>query len=1120
MTTAAQTKSLPELRRLFAGEVKRNLFEAYLRPKQTVIKLVSNSISSSSSPGGEGTSFSASPRGHHLLAYNSSRIYVMDLRGAQLEVKRELKILRRPAATCIKDDGSLLAVLLTEMQIDIYDLTQSPPRRTQSIILDHSPHAIALSPCGSVLAAAYDGGIEVSFLSPGALPTDRRAVKCDGVDALAFSFDGRQILGTTVHSSPPNTVILTAPYYDPGSHMVDENISTLWTTSILFPNSSRDCSHAVLLQHTSREEASWTFTYDRSFETFRAVRIDDLRNGTTHFTGPIPGAETQGRLLPSTLPTASYTGDLVAAGFQGKEIWIYGVPQDLDAVADSCHAALAENISTANGLCRFNSTPRPTSRIQDAAGEARVPQWQLLCDKLRNTFVGGYRVAELDGVSTVKWVAGSEEDSPLRERLVLAARGVLPAKPITEEDGIDFVDGGRITILDFDYGVSDGETTEVTIEVGTKEPEVLEEETRDMDTEVAIVRRRTVAQKRRSRGPVMRVATTASRPPTMPEPKGPRPEELEDPLLPRRMGAPPRPEPPAQSEEEAETESIIEAQEALDAPYAHASPRSGTTLRRAATAAANSRRLNPQPAAAGPVQYRRADGRTEHPHESDADNWVPPPPPYQENPQDLPVFLRHQVQPTPGPDIDVQPQSPAARAAVTMRQSSYPQNTPPAAMHRRSISDSSAVLVHPGEAPTPARHPLADVANSEDNLYDVSPPRSPQMDIAVPRVRTGSMSTESSGFVTIPDTPTPTTSMRQAPIVPCIQTTAASSSSSPLTPSSARSHPPILGLHIPSPTTAQHLPSIPPTVAVSTAVRRLSASQTWPTQPPLARAPAVVPVVYRHSAPPMNLTADEAIARSYASPPRPEQFVGAGPSTYGQQAPPSRQSGSFQVPRAPVGSHDGRQFSDQQAQYHHFPHPHPHRPAPPPPDPPLIISTPKGVSGGFDAPTPKRSPSTGQAEQPIFAPVPRRNRDATTGPHRSETVERFETFYNGPPHPPVQQPMGMGIPGPSTALFPAGPIPSGGAVLRQSSLFRRQSRAERSAAKNMADAKRHGWTRRRSKNKREKKGSSSQRPDLDSASNAAWTDVTVHSASAGYGGPGTAAGQRSSRWGNKKCVVM
>ena len=486
---------LPKLRRAFAREVKRNLFDAYLRPKQTVIKLISNSISSSSCPGGEGIQFRASPKGSHILAYNSSRIYVIDVRGDTINVKRELRILRRPAATCINDEGTMLVVLQTEMQVDVYDLKVSPPKRTQSTILDNSPRAIALSPCCSVLATAYEGGIEVSSLAPNAIAADRRAVKCDPVDALAFSFDGTQILGTTLHSSQPNTVILTAPYYDPGSHMADDgsDISALWTTSILFPNSTRDCSHAALLQNGRYEEAAWTFTYDRSFETFRAVRIDDLRNGTTYFTGPIPSSTSQCKLLPCTLPAPSYGGDLVSAGFQGKEVWLYGIPEDLDAVPDTSNPS-SENGSSSSGLNRRSSGPsiRPSLRSQDSSEAARLPKWQILCDKFRNTFVSGCKITELDGVSTAKWVADFG-DSPLEERLVIAARGVLPPKPITEEDGIDFVDGGRIALVDFDYGLTNGRTTEITIEVGTKEPETLEEEHRDIDTEVAIVRRRTVA---------------------------------------------------------------------------------------------------------------------------------------------------------------------------------------------------------------------------------------------------------------------------------------------------------------------------------------------------------------------------------------------------------------------------------------------------------------------------------------------------------------------------------------------------------------------------------------------------------------------------------------------------
>jgi hypothetical protein len=638
--------NLPKLRRIFAREIKRNLFEAYLRPRETVISLVSTSISSSSAPGGEAFHFSISPKGHFVLAYSSSRIHVLDVRGPVVEVKRELKILRRPASATITDDGSLLAILATDLQVDIYDLTRSPPKHTHAVALDHSPRTIALSPTGSVLAAAYDSGVEVSSLDSTNSNTERRAVKCYAADTLCFSKDGTQLLGSTMQSRNPSTVILTAPYYNTGGAMPDEtlSISALWTTSILFPNGSRDCSHAVLLPSASDEEASWAFTYDRVFETFRAVRIDDLRNGTTYFTGPLPDATSGAKLLPSTLPTSSQRGDLVASGFQGS-IWLYGVPEDLDAVPVISYAVNGNTdsgISTpSTQLGRRNSAPslRSVHRHRDAS--SRTPQWQLLCDRFRNTFVEGRKISTLDQVSAMSWVR--ENDAlPHDERLVAVAPGIglkRLSRECWEDDGMSPVDGGRISILDFGYAVTDGTKSTITIEVGNKEPEVLEEEHRDLDTEVAIVRRRTVAQRRGNRSHVSHSDEIVPHMPHSEPPPLPTHEDVlgdpyaAPPLVMRRLSD------HETASERMEDPSMEEVQEALDAPYSHTSPRSGTTLRRAATAAAVNRRLHPRAVAQDHIEYRRADGREEHPHESDADNWVPPPPPYSKDP--LPPLPEH-----------------------------------------------------------------------------------------------------------------------------------------------------------------------------------------------------------------------------------------------------------------------------------------------------------------------------------------------------------------------------------------------------------------------------------------------------------------------------------------------
>ncbi|KAK0618156.1 hypothetical protein B0T17DRAFT_592027 [Bombardia bombarda] len=984
---AASEDDLPRLRRLFAKEVKRNMFEAYLRPTKTVIKVISNSFSSSSSPGGEGIQFSPSPKGHHVLAYNSSRIHVIDARQSEITVTREFKILRRPAATCINDEGSMIAVLLTEMQVDIYDLSATPPKRTQSIILDHSPRAIALSPCGTVLAAAYEGGIEVSSLNPGALSTDRRAVKCDAG----------------------------------GKH----------------------------------EEAGWTFTYDRSFETFRAVRIDDLRNGTTYFTGPVPSPTSQAKLIPCTLPAASYYGELVSAGFQGKEIWLYGVPEDLDAVPDHTNASSGSG-SSASALLRRNSGPsiRSASRSQENDDSARVPQWQILFDKQRNTLVKGYKIAELEGVNTVKWVADFQQSS-IKERLVIAARGISPAKPITEDEGMDFVDGGRLTIIDFDYDVRNGAVNEIEIEVGTREPETLEEEHRDMATEVAIVRRRTVAQNRSNRNTMIRTATTASRP--QPPPSGRPPE----------------------AGEETETQSIIEEQEAmeaLDLPYSHASPRSGTTLRRAATAAAVNRRLHPHPAT-GPVEYRRADGRAEHPHESDADNWVPPPPPYQkEDPGDLPDFLRHAIPAVAvagaQPARNQRPQSSAAPQSFRNSQASFQQlprsqtvgpnrrsappvpavpanyitpvpPVPPLPMHISQAlqrSQESASTLRPPQLGNDVRPGSSDSMRhiEEENIYDVSPPDSPVMAPVSPpeatspepsgsRVGSRPVSRGQMGEAT-PSPPLPS-NLPPVPPLPHISTAASS-------PHPGRA--PALGLQIPAPTHNTAIPAWDGTqTGAGPSERRLSVSRTWPLQPK-EQAPPSVALGYPYSAPPTNPDAHQALAQSLPPLPTPSQLA----SLNNRSHTPKRLSGGFQPQHIPSNSRGSGDFSS--------------RPF-----------TPKGVSGAFDPPG--RQTSGRRAETPLLAPVPRHPRPTTQAAVLRPNMERLDTIYSVASN-------GQTAAGPSNLGGTAAPG-STSSTTRVPSLNRKQSRAERSAAKNIADARRRGWAGRSKSTKRRK-----PKKDFDAAS--------------------------------------
>ena len=722
-------ESLPRLKRRFAQEVKRNLFEVYLQPRRTIISLISITTSSSAAfPGGEAFEFVFSPNGHWTLALSSSRVYVMDTASLKISVQRELKVLRRPVSAAILDDGSILAVLSSNHQIHLYSLATPESKHLRSIPLENAPHSMALAPKGDVIAVACDGGVEVYSLTNSTSESEWRTIKCDRVDVLRFSSDGTMLLGTTCSSKNPNTVILTAPYYTDDNQEVTplDQISTMWTSQIVFPNSSRDCSHAALLPQRTDGDANWMFTYDRVFESFRAVRTDDLRNGTTYFTGPRrPPREgsrvPRKKLIPCTLPTSSDRGELVAAGFLGKDVWLYGVPEGLDIASVS----QADDPNSQYNSAGSSTPPRTPSggpgnpnrsmTRGEAAELTKLPKWQVLVDKYRNVFAKGRKVAEISGVSALTWVSRKQEESDgvhsLRERLVIAAPGGIPGDPDLEQDGFAAIDGGRLIVLDFDRKPTDGKTEELTFEVGTAIPELLKEESVDMDTEVALARRRTVAKETSDRRTIVNML-------------GPNPELPNITLAPtvnalanqRNANANVSASssgsnsvnaivttrdltrPRADSMEDGL--SLEQATEVFDGPYSHTQPRSRDSLYRSATAvAANRQRNPPRILSTGRVEYRRADGRGELPHESDADNWVPPPPPYAPKADiPLPDHLRQALLPR-----GTEPMPPSARPRVG-RERPQRASTMYESSHSHSQQNSTRISSLPEVPPMSAPH--------------------------------------------------------------------------------------------------------------------------------------------------------------------------------------------------------------------------------------------------------------------------------------------------------------------------------------------------------------------------------------------------------------------------------
>ena len=132
-------------------------------------------------------------------------------------------------------------------------------------------------------------------------------------------------------------------------------------------------------------------------------------------------------------------------------------------------------------------------------------------------------------------------------------------------------------------------------------------------------------------------------------------------------------------------------------------------------------------------------------------------------------------------------------------------------------------------------------------------------------------------------------------------------------------------------------------------------------------------------------------------------------------------------------------------------------------------------------------------DEPIVAPVPRHPRQAH-GPSSRPTVERLETIYSITPSQQSQPRQGRRL----MPLWRRSPSVSPGAV--PVGVARQTSRAERSAAKNMKDAKKRGWDPQKSRKKKKKK-------DYDMASSAGWTDISTSSAI-------------KERFQEKRCVVM
>lgn len=601
------SESLDSLKHRFFAEVRRNAFNVFLRPRQTLVKLISTSMSSSTAfPKGEAFRFSFSSKGQMILCISSSRIVVLDVTTKLPVVKHELKTSRRPLDATILDDGSLLAVVSSRHQINIYSLSDDDSKLIQCLALNDTPQALALSPTGGVLAIAYDDRIEMQAVGEGVLATDRRAVRCNRVDSISFSADGFMLLGSSARGRTSSIVSVTVPFYtgteddvSPGDAQV-----RMWTTQVLFPATLPGYTRACSLPLHGEGEDDWVIGYDEQRGAFKVVRISNANADTVYFPSPF-SANIYQKASPVTSPAVDSRGELVALGYEDSGLWVHGIPNRLD-VASSSPGFLQESGA-----------------------------------------INGHKMCDIPGITAACWVGYSHSsDHPASKglRLVTVAPGGVSPPSIGEEDVP--VDGGRVLLLDFDRSPRDGETIEISIELGEAEPKMLTEPNSSLDTEVELERRRT--QLRRNNTAAPRRLRNAAR---ETHPAAVSSASQKTSYRHRRNS----------SYQSSSNTTRLNA-----TSFGDAQPRTGDTLQRAATAAA----VNPR-RSSNPRQPQMQRYIPQIPHESDADNWVPPPPPYTREPDaPLPENLRRTLLPVP----------PELRRAQSTAQDNSSRNRP--ALHR------------------------------------------------------------------------------------------------------------------------------------------------------------------------------------------------------------------------------------------------------------------------------------------------------------------------------------------------------------------------------------------------------------------------------------------------------
>ncbi|KAF3035274.1 hypothetical protein E8E11_004390 [Didymella keratinophila] len=556
---------------------------SHAHPSLTLLELVSNSASSSALP--DSFDFNISRRGKYVAVYSASNIWLIQTTQLPRLFARTLQVKRKPVAIDITEDGFLLAVLSRPSQVDLYEIHgeqggQIKMRRTVQLV--HEASSLVISPDARILITGNKFGIEVVAVFPDAPATARRTLSGPAGDALEFSDDGRTLLITGYARKSDSSALFVLPGLydgplDEEGAPIPQAPEVVWTGSVLFPETARIARQATLLPDADTGTFNELFAFNAEEDSWGIYDIACQRFTQRKMFLPDHQRWTRSEFVDDAMPAVSPNADLAAVALRMRgttNIWIYEVP---------------------------GWEYKPSEK---AKGQA--PIQPCFCIPIPKLGVGAYQE-----ICVLRWVKIS---SHFQRLIAVGNSSIAP----TESDVPDVPVGskGVVIVLDFDKTKPAGGAVPVTSKLEYDlDPlcpgEVLPEGSLDFNQEVELMRTRTLAQRR-----------------AQDQASGARRSSRTGASSVQRSRTTARPLPMADEEEL----TAEEAQAAFEMPYDNQQPRSQMSLARAATVAAvspaNRRHLRALPFR--PLEFRRADGsgQRELPHESDADNWVPPPPAY------------------------------------------------------------------------------------------------------------------------------------------------------------------------------------------------------------------------------------------------------------------------------------------------------------------------------------------------------------------------------------------------------------------------------------------------------------------------------------------------------------